>query len=347
MYSTRLKINWQKWYRILSMKISTKNNYLYILLHIPKTAGTTLGAHIKNNFLKDEVLLLYFTQPYFNVITQREEFFESQDDIDLYLRSLSLKQKNKLKVIYGHEVYYGIDRHFEKSARYLTILRDPLERTYSAYNFCKKLFKTAPTNELWNRSLLYRQSWSWMKETMSTQGTFVSFEDWVVHPSQANYIFEYLKQRNFIPQSESSKPSTFLGALDKFYFVGILENFKKDSMFIYHLLHIQSFYPNQNVSDTSLYSLGINIMTSFQKMNELDGLLYEEALSHNKIFKKETLSFIVNVMLTRYRKLVFFFMNTPSSCIHFIYKTSSKMKTYSRLYTRTIQFIKNINKEYG
>ena len=53
---------------------------LYIFFHIPKTGGTTLGANIKNNFSKDEILELYFD--FFESGSMWPQFKKNEKSID-------------------------------------------------------------------------------------------------------------------------------------------------------------------------------------------------------------------------------------------------------------------------
>lgn len=102
-------------------------DFIYIFLHIPKCAGSTLIRDINKSLKPEEYLGLYFTP----------DGFKEKGDILRHLASISEEDKNKIKFIYGHNVFYGIHHFFKKKCRYVTFLRNPISRLVSHYNYCR------------------------------------------------------------------------------------------------------------------------------------------------------------------------------------------------------------------
>ena len=84
-----------------------------IYVHIPKTAGTTLYSILKRNLERDRIF-----------------FAHTAAD----LASLPAEERVRLQLIRGH-FPYGIHRCLSQPVEYITILRDPIERTISNYYY--------------------------------------------------------------------------------------------------------------------------------------------------------------------------------------------------------------------
>ena len=86
-----------------------------VLLHIPKTAGTSLRGAVVAGLLPSERLFLYPAP--FGLTTAE-------------LASLPIQQRRAARMVVGH-VHYGIDRFLGNPTRYVTFLREPLARLKS------------------------------------------------------------------------------------------------------------------------------------------------------------------------------------------------------------------------
>ena len=94
-------------------------NRQIVILHIPKTAGTSLRKLVQRNYKKGECFFVYEKKSRFTTI---EEF-----------TNLEQEERKKLKIVMGHLpcnplCYSGME------PIYVTIMRKPVERVISYYN---------------------------------------------------------------------------------------------------------------------------------------------------------------------------------------------------------------------
>ena len=90
-----------------------------IFLHIGKTAGTTFNSIIDRNFDESEIFRFYEI---------------SSDQYVEKFKSLPKERANKIKIIAGH-FNFGLHRYIPESCKYITFLRNPLERVISYYYY--------------------------------------------------------------------------------------------------------------------------------------------------------------------------------------------------------------------
>ncbi|WP_243292920.1 sulfotransferase family 2 domain-containing protein [Bacillus sp. FJAT-47783] len=100
------------------MDTKLNNDEILIFMHVPKTAGSTLRSIITKQFHLSE---LY--QHYPNAIRG--------------------KKTDNIKCILGHD-YFGFHHELNKSYKYITMLRDPIDRVISEYYYIKRFEKHDP-----------------------------------------------------------------------------------------------------------------------------------------------------------------------------------------------------------
>lgn len=93
-----------------------------IFLHIPKTAGTSLQALIRQQFRPG---LVFETDPSDPRKTMRE------------FPGLPESDREKYRVILGH-LWFGLHRAIPRPSTYITVLRHPVERIISHYYYVKR-----------------------------------------------------------------------------------------------------------------------------------------------------------------------------------------------------------------
>lgn len=112
---------------------------LILYLHIPKSGGTTLGEFIYNQCQNeqdsDEGLIKN------GVLFLGDGFFR-ENDSSIPIPLQKLLSRNDLRAVIGHFAF-GIHDYIEKPFKYVTILRNPVKRVCSLYNYLNISGKTS------------------------------------------------------------------------------------------------------------------------------------------------------------------------------------------------------------
>lgn len=88
----------------------------FIYLHIPKNAGNTIKMILANQYKNNLVMI----SPNFN-------YYD--------LQRINECQKDEIKYFYGGHLPFGLHRLFSHNMKYITLLRDPVERILSSYRY--------------------------------------------------------------------------------------------------------------------------------------------------------------------------------------------------------------------
>ena len=107
------------------------NDKIFLHLHIPKTAGTSLNELLHASYPKSETL----------AITEASK---------LEVLNTSAGRLDKLRIIRGHFLY-GLHDFLGRDFKYLVVLRRPAERIYSFYRFVKRS-KSHPLHDVVQRN---------------------------------------------------------------------------------------------------------------------------------------------------------------------------------------------------
>lgn len=100
--------------------LTSDNTLLKVFIHIPKTSGSTVCAALRKKFAKSAQISWY----------GRQKFRSG-------LRALAEEINSETKFVAGH-FFYGIDTHISQPVQYFTILRHPVERVISSYEFTRR-----------------------------------------------------------------------------------------------------------------------------------------------------------------------------------------------------------------
>lgn len=265
------------------------NRYLYIFMHVPKCAGTTINKHIDANFEEEQILKLIHqriltyvhdcdSMTYENIANVCQNLTTQNPIVQKawiknLIEALPQSRKDSIQVIYGHWAYYGIHEFFAREPRYFVFVRNPISRLISHY--CYHCSRSDQGQKFF--------------KVRDAQGKQIPFEQWLTaHPFVSNHMTWFLAER-FTGDSFNNKygiasPQDLEHAkmlLDRLYFVGLTEN-PKDMDFIYNRLGIQRYVPAQNVSIKSYVTQDADQLRELiLSYNQLDFDLYKYAVKLN------------------------------------------------------------------
>lgn len=259
-----------------------KGNTLYFFVHVPKTAGSTFVKQLTKNFVKDELLEV---SPKLFELTENDSGAKYKKAAEKYFSRLSKKQKKKLKVVYGHSLPNGLEKYFDQEVRYITFLRDPSRRVVSLYNFFRMLYEND------NKILRLRhknnlEDQKRIERLLLVNNKIPEFEEWFEEKFKK-------EKRDYALMSSVDYFDKFGHKnLDKFYFVGLTENYEEDSLFVYHEMSIDKLFASQNKS-RKYFDINKNkkIKDEVEKYLSEDYLLYKEGAQKNKKFKNRNKNF--------------------------------------------------------
>lgn len=228
------------------------SEYLYIFPHIQKTAGSTIRYHIRKNLKEDEWLLFNRKSLKIGEDSASIDFKDILKAAKKYIGSIGKERKQKVKVIFGPWVPYGVHKFFpNRKAMYFTFVREPLSRTVSLYNHRRQIVE----EEKQDKMILLNA-----KKYLLVDGKIPDFMAWLKNnynlKDTSTSMYKYLKSMGYIKKSKNLENSIKY-ALDKFYFIGILECFSEDSLYIFRKMDFKGYFLNQNVSK-KYFKLGNN-----------------------------------------------------------------------------------------
>ena len=324
--------------------INIKTNYqkstdkappIYIIFHINKCAGTTLRIGLKEQLIEGELLLLYNNE--------NPELSKSFKNVSNYILNLSQEKKDKLKVIYGHQIYYALGKLFKnREVRFITFIRKPEKRMISQYN--------------WQRMAYYRhgKANNFPSEGINNE-KYMTFDSWLNFKNHDNFITRFLLKTLSINEEiiNSNKIKKIKKMLDTFYFIGIVGN-KEDLFFIQNEIGLKKFMINRNISKK--YYSG-NTLEQIEKqavtLTEYDLEIYDYSILLNKTIKRKLGTYYqkrvknikniytFNNMFKAYGKhyYLYYLNNIYAS----VFKLSAFLKKKSITYSNLIKYIKGRN----
>ena len=243
---------------------------LFIFIHIPKCAGTTLRENILLNYSSKQVLCIY--KEY------NSEFMESVG-VENFISSISEKRKSQIKIIIGHNVHYGIHKLFhDRTPRYITFIRNPARRMVSLYNWMRTNSdndnNSVDSKRLMHNGAIVQFGMKWFELNRDT-----------LHNRISKFLY-YKFFSNLLNEFSEKNLNQVFSILDKFYFIGITEN-KTDMDFICYILGLKKFSKNVNVSlKYVIPNLLENTLKEIENQNKIDMKLYDFALKRNAEFKE-------------------------------------------------------------
>jgi hypothetical protein len=163
-----------------------------IFLHLPKCGGTTFHSILERMYLKEEIFDIKVID---DLRLNKEDFI-----------SLPPKEKDKLKLLKGH-MEFGLHKYFSEDSKYITFLRDPIERIISYYFFVKR----HPNHRLYKLNLL--------NDEMSFYDFVTKIKEGDIHNGQIRLISGINDKNEFMLEKaleNIDKHFSFVGTLEKF-----------------------------------------------------------------------------------------------------------------------------------
>jgi len=97
---------------------------IYLFMHLPKTAGTSMRNLLERNYDRDQLLYVYQEPPGVSLDT---------------IKAYDKNRLDKVRVVYGH-FPFGIHKLVDDyPIQYITMLRDPVQRVISTYYHYKRV----------------------------------------------------------------------------------------------------------------------------------------------------------------------------------------------------------------
>ena len=259
-------------------------DYLYVFLHIPKNAGSTFRYHIEKNLKSDERLLLDFDTLGIEGINPYSLNKKCANAVEKYFRSKTKYKLRKLRIIYGHRIPYSVHNYFsDRIVRYFTFFRDPVSRIVSIYNFKRGVYEDSIKSGVKRLGA---------KDTLLVNDEIPSFEKWIKEKYSVqhypNSVYKFLESLGYLRGIKNNIGQ----ALGRFYFIGTLEDFDNDSLYLYHKLGFKGLFMNQNISKKYYQKVpGKQLENTIRKKCRADETLYSVAKTRSMKFKKENLEY--------------------------------------------------------
>lgn len=257
------------------------NKYIYAFLHIPKTAGTTFKYHIVKYLKKEEHLYLGADSL---GLWNKKRGTNLKDAKKAVIKKLkNTKNLDRLRIIHGHMVVYGLHNYLPKPVRYFTFVREPVQRTISMYNHYREQYESLGENKEKDNDY-----------NILVDGKIPSFSTWLdkKYNPQNNYKFLTMYQKfilNGFLRENGNIDKEIEKAITKFWFIGIVKNFDEESLYLYKKIGINAFFTNQNISKKYFkLSESPEIVGKIIERNKKDILIYERFKTfHDKNLGKQ------------------------------------------------------------
>jgi len=204
------------------------NTKSYIFVHIAKTAGSTLLSIMENVFNRDEILYLYDNDDY----PQNVEG----------LKRMSGQEKRRYRLFTGH-FPFGLHEYISQPCKYITILREPVDRVISTYNHIKNV-------ECMSKDEDFRKRWEEARK--------MSLEEFVksdILPYQSNYKVYCLADRaaEYGDCSVEDLERAKKNLREHFVIAGLTERFDETVVYIRRNLGwVVPYYAKMNVREGGL-----------------------------------------------------------------------------------------------
>lgn len=226
----------------------TGKDQIVIFVHLPKTAGTTLRYIIERNFDKKTIFTI--------------DGKDSQKSINLF-NSLGSSDKASFSLIEGHLEFGAIKYLPHKKIKYITFVRDPVERVLSYYSYIL--------------SDSYRRPWAKNAESMSLKNYLLSRQDGSIDNHQTRWIAGNVKWE-YGACNEEALERAKNNIINHFHFVGITEQFDRSILLMSKLLGWRTpYYKKLNITKKRITqgTIGDEEKSLIMEENKFDVQLYK------------------------------------------------------------------------
>ena len=244
---------------------------ILIFQHIPKTAGTTLSFIIARYFDKQDIYHIRNMQQLKG--PSYSDHFGSLDDFN----SQPGEIRNRFRCIMGH-MPFGIHEYLEDNFRYITFIRDPVNRVLSQFG---QYIRMIQNNEL--------------------KGDKISLEEFVKSRPTVlnNHQTRFISGLNFNSYTTEACFERALENIEKYFsIVGVVERFDESLLLLSRLYHWQDIsYVERNkaVKRISVSEFDPHLIERIREANRLDTALHfhaikvlnEKVREQGEIFKKD------------------------------------------------------------
>ncbi len=234
-------------------------NPLYVFLHIPKTAGTSLVQMMKAALGPGEYLDLYGVNRTTDVLVRD-------------LAALSPERKAQIKFAAGHQVWCGIHEALGRPARYITFLRSPVSRVLSCYRMMRRDVSNGFNARIMRHCPTFR-------EYVSSPG----------HPLVSNHMAVMLARHGAGPEHNAEDcwrvNQAWLERADvnlaNFWFVGFQETYEADCRALCEKMGVSgTVRHDRRAADEEPDEVEVSLadVAKCRELNWADAVLYELAL---------------------------------------------------------------------
>lgn len=152
----RSDLCFRKFSRNVLLKECRMNNRdkAVIFVHIPKAAGATLAMAIRKQYKNS---LIYSIDGLF-----------PQWSVDNFVR-LSMKRRQKIRYIEGH-IGFGLHKYLPQGAVYVSMVRDPVKRLISGYNYILETPKSPFHAKMVKEKMTFEDYVQWQISENSNNG---------------------------------------------------------------------------------------------------------------------------------------------------------------------------------